>query len=251
MEPGMGERMLTTGHYLLFEATQSEPDLVRIGCEYGAQLSDAALNWETDFSITSAAYSTPVSRLAHNDYRTVVMLIPPEEVELVEHDGAGVPTAIQVPEDLRLNCSISRLGVTSEWTVASTKSGSGSKCVRDVLMHNGNSQIPMTYKSNPAHVACIGIFNARVIYSDSQQEHNVQVGFTPRSQILNEQLELAESNLEKYASDALEMAERVVYKPLPMLTKSVFKTTVGVNAQGARTRVEPCQSVLGHPVRLP
>ncbi len=217
--------------FLRFRSTKSEPDYAKIFMELGGSIGAAASNWETDLSVTGSEHSTVV-KLDQHELREVSIELPRSKWKLLRASESA-PECILLPSEMRLNVSTSRMAAAINGTLVSSVSGQGSEFVFNLLSPKGHAQVGLVYKSWMAHAASLGISDARIVSLDENDRERVHlVGFERRPERLSKILEAAAKIVNAYCEQAWDFRKNVVYKPSPMLTKSVFKETVGVDAQG-------------------
>lgn len=217
--------------FLRFKATKSEPDYARIFMELGGSIGAAASNWETDLSVTGSEFAS-VTTLDQHELREVSIKLPRSKWKLLKATES-TPECVLLPAEMRLNVSTSRMAAAINGTLVSSVSGQGSEFVFNMLSPRGHTQVGLVYKSWMAHAASLGISDARVVSLDENDGERVHlVGFEKRPEQLSKILSAAAQVVNAYVEQAWTFRKNVVYKASPMLTKTVFKETVGVDGQG-------------------
>lgn len=215
--------------YLKFTASQNEPDFMGIFMEGGGQINAAATRWHTDFAMTGSSETT-VTELDRNDLKEVTIEIPWDEWRTREVFGVE---AVALSAATRVNVSTSRIGAAINGTLVSSVSGQGSEYLKRVLKHSGHAQMGLVYSSWLAHAASIGISDTRIVRimpDGSEQEQNVL--FEGRAPDVMLKLASAAKIVNMYVQTGWAIRQHLVYPPSPMLTKTVFKETVGCDSQG-------------------
>lgn len=215
--------------YLKFTASQNEPDFMGIFMEGGGQINAAATRWHTDFAATGSSEAS-VTELDRNELKEVTIEIPWDEWRTQEIFGVQ---AVALSAAMRINVSTSRIGAAINGTLVSSVSGQGSEYLKRILKHSGHSQVGLVYSSWMAHAASIGISNTRIVRimeDGSEQEQNVL--FEGRQQEDIMKLASAAKIVNMYVQTGWAFRQHLVYPPSPMLTKTVFKETVGCDSQG-------------------
>ena len=229
------------GVYVCFNATQSSPDFTRIFMETGGQINGAAIPWQTDFS-TSGGSAATFCHLKRECPRKV--LVPVNAAELKDAGTEVVKTArgdavdvavVEVHPDFRVNMSTSRLAPSINGTLVSSVSGQGSVPLR-LLLDNEHAQVGLEYKSWLAHGATVCMSGARMVRVLPEG------GYAPLRVRYRDDSEAdayealrdvtAVKLLNGYVQASFAVREQVVYEPSPNLTKSVFKTPLGMAGQG-------------------
>jgi hypothetical protein len=239
MDPGTGAAGLTGKKpfpakdtlYIRFDASQNEPEFMRIFMENGGSINAAAVHWETDFSVTGSKQSV-VARLEKHSLQQVQIEIPPDYVSLTTNKDSEQP-CICIPSEMRLNVSTSRIGAAINGTLVTTVAGQGSDHLFNIARPAKHYQVGLVYASWAAHAASIGISNARFVGVDSKGNETVYwVEYEKRSEEVKQKLTLAAQLVNSYVNSGWNLRQGIVYKPSPMLTKTVFKEEVGADAQG-------------------
>lgn len=217
--------------YLRFEASQNEPEFMRIFMENGGSINAAAVHWETDFAVTGSKEAV-VARLEKHSLQELQIEMPIEDVSLADPTETGQPVVI-VPSETRLNASISRVGAAINGTLVTTMAGQGSDHLFNIARPAKHYQVGLVYASWAAHAASIGISNVRFVGVNSAGEETVySVKYEKRSSKVKEDLETAANLVNLYVNSGWNFRQAIVYTPSPMLTKTVFKEEVGTDAQG-------------------
>lgn len=215
--------------YLKFTASQNEPDFMGIFMEGGGQINAAATRWHTDFAMTGSSETT-VTELDRNDLKEVTIEIPWDEWRTQEVFGVE---AVALSAATRVNVSTSRIGAAINGTLVSSVSGQGSEYLKKVLKHSGHAQMGLVYSSWLAHAASVGISDTRIVRimpDGREQEQNVLFeGRAPEDML---KLSSAAKIVNMYVQTGWAFRQHLVYPPSPMLTKTVFKETVGCDSQG-------------------
>tara|TARA_Y100000389_G_scaffold204251_1_gene255874 strand:+ start:5021 stop:5914 length:894 start_codon:yes stop_codon:yes gene_type:complete len=228
------------GVYVRFHATQSSPDFTRIYMETGGRIDAAAIPWQTDFSTSGGSRAV----FCHLQRERVERVFVP--VELSELKDAGVDAdgvhVVEVHPDFRVNVSTSRLCPAINGTLVASVSGQGSVSLR-ALLDNEHAQVGLEYKSWLAHGATVCMSGARVVRVLPGGE-SVPLQLCYRKDAESDAYEAFRDTttvklLNEYVRSSSALRESVVYEPSPNLTKSVFKTTVGMARQGTNCCLEP------------
>lgn len=220
-------------YYLVFNASQNEPDFMGIFMENGGQINAAATKWETDFA-SSAAHASTVSSL--DDVPREVR-VPIATHKIMEGEVHG-KQAVRISSSFRLNISTSRIGASINGTLVSSVAGQGSAFLFDILRtsKSGHSQIGLVYASWLAHGASIGISSPRIVGVNkampSEEISPPVIQFAGRSDQMKMILSGAAKIVQQYVQISYSTRQQIVYAPSPMLTKAVFKEPVGVDGQG-------------------
>ena len=215
--------------YLKFTASQNEPDFMGIFMEGGGQINAAATRWQTDFAMTGSSETT-VTELDRNGLKEITIEIPRDEWRTQEVSGVE---GVALSAATRVNVSTSRIGAAINGTLVSSVSGQGSEYLKNVLKHSGHSQMGLVYSSWLAHAASVGISDTRIvrIMSDGS-EREQSVLFEGRGPEEALKLSSAAKIVNMYVQTGWAFRQHLVYAPSPMLTKTVFKETVGCDSQG-------------------
>jgi hypothetical protein len=199
----------------------------------GGQINAAAIPWQTDFS-TSGGSAAAFCELRREGVKEVLVLVEAGELADAGADADGVPV-VEVHPDFRVNISTSRLGPAINGTLVASVSGQGSVPLR-ALLDNEHAQAGLEYKSWLAHGATVCMSGARVVrVLPGGERLPLQVRYRddPEADAREARLENAAVKLlNEYVHASFALREQVVYGPSPNLTKSVFKTTVGVAGEG-------------------
>ena len=220
-------------YYLVFDASQNEPDFTGIFMENGGQINAAATKWETDFA-SSAAHTSTVSSLGGMP-KEIRVPIATHKIMEGEVDGKR---AVRLPSSFRLNISTSRIGASINGTLVSSVAGQGSAFLFDILRmsKSGHYQIGLVYSSWLAHGASIGISSPRIVgVNKARSPEKISppvVQFAGRSDQMKMILSGAAKIVQEYVQMSYSVRQQIVYAPSPMLTKAVFKEPVGVDGQG-------------------
>ncbi len=221
------------GVYVRFNATQGSPDFTRIFMETGGQINAAAIPWQTDFS-TSGASTAAFCHLRREGVKEVLAHVEPGELKDAGVDAEGVPV-VEVHPDFRVNISTSCLAPAINGTVVASVSGQGSVLLRS-LLDNEHAQTGLEYKSWLAHGATVCVSGAQVVrVHEGGARQVLRVRYRESPEADAEEARLADAAvqlLNGYVHASFALREKLVYEPSPNLTKSVFRTPVGVAGEG-------------------
>ena len=238
--PGDGG-FLAPGDYVCFNATQNCPNITRIFMESGGQIDAASIPWQTDFS-TSGAQTATFCHLRREGVKQVFVPIASSERKdagTLAANGrldeeASIPV-LELHPDFRVNISTSCLGAAINGTIVSSVSGQGSVPLRS-LLENEHVQTGLEYKSWLAHSATVCMSGAQLVrVQEGGGRQPLRVRFRENADADAEEATLADQAvrlINGYVNASFALREKVVYGPSPKLTKSVFKTTVGVAGEG-------------------
>lgn len=240
MVVGVDVRPAEMDYTLEVNVTQSEPDYLAIFLENGGQINGAAVQWETDFAM-SHSDATVFEALDHQEIKRLSIPIPAANVlgerVVVDREGNEKVVAYMM-NSTRCNASTSRMGPAINGTLVSSVSGQGSEHLYNILKHatRGHSQMGLVYASWLAHGATVGFSDAVVVGIDRKSKErrvvDVEFGSAHVDAGYKQILKGAAEIVKKYVSVGLMMRQHMPYPPSPMLTKTVFKNTVGIDAQG-------------------
>ena len=216
--------------HLRFSATQCEPMYREIFMATGGQINAAATPWHTDFAITGSTHSV-VTDVSNGVTEEVSIELPKGSWKWGKRDDRDV---VQLGAPMRLNVSTSRMGCAINGTLVSSCSGQGSNHLSTLIKPTGHSQIGLIYCSWLAHAATTGLSGMRVVQVDSDGRESTprHLEFVPREAEVADKLSRAAAIVNAYVQQAWTLRQSLVYKPSPMLTKSVFKDVVGIDSQG-------------------
>ena len=212
-----------SGVFLVFRATQAQPEFAKLFLEDGGGLRAAAAAAPTDFALSRSKAAT-VAELHQTVPRTVRIELPASLI--LERKGDRVA----LPRHTKLNGCSSRVGVGSNGTIVDTHAGAGSLYLRDLLDARGEPlQMPFRYSALSSHGAAVAFANARL---ENEKSEPVHARFDPDDEE-DKLLPLAEQLIEAYATDTWNIREqRLPYPEAQGLTKSVARQPVGINASG-------------------
>lgn len=206
------------------DVSVSTPNFTDIFMESGGQINSMAAKWQTDFSLSGSAASVPLE-LA--DKQTSKL-----SVEIADAQLTG-ESSVELPSNVRLNAMSQRMCAAINGTLATSLSAESSEFLYNILRGGSHFQTGMVYKTFAAHAAALGVSNARIVAVD---ESGTEVRCKPTFVKLEDNsakiLEAAGQISEEYVKSGFNMRQAVVYKPSPMLHKTVFSEIVGVNGRG-------------------
>lgn len=215
--------------FLNFKATQNEPELLGMFMEDGGKLDAASMPWDTDFAVTGSAEATVVDLLDNNVVQDVSIEIP---IDKWKKDDDNIVT---LDPNMRVNISTSKMCTAHGGTIVLSVAGQGSEYMWRILNPDGHFQIGLSYSSWPNHFATVGISNAQIVMKQAGKDVNVAVSkltWAKEDESIQKKLTEANQVVQDYAEKGWELRQQLVYKPCPMLTKTVFKEPVGINATG-------------------
>lgn len=249
--------------FLRFDASRSAPNFSKIFMEAGGQINSVATNWETDFAVTDSSFTTVV-RFPKRGLAEVSIelpqgsIMPPVRVAIAGQTAAAatqpdtVAELMPIPNNIRLNVAKltpapvvlipnnSRLNVASQrmcaainGTLVTSVACEGTVFLYDILDGRKHVQLGMTYKTYLAHAETIGMSNVRVVCVNANGDETVcKPFFKNEDERVTKEIKQATQLVEVYVKCAFETRQALVYKPSPMLHKSVYSTVVGVDGRG-------------------
>lgn len=214
---------------LRFNASESCPDHDAILMSTGGQINALCSSWETDFALTGSKHSAFVRLSAREPapLAAVEVEFPPSAYEVSE------PGRAEIFNDVRMNVATHTMGTAINGTLVTTLNSEGSEPVYSMMQGQSHHQIGMTYKTYLAHAASVGLSGMQLVaIGPGGEETRCVPVLKERSPEHAERLQQAAKLVDIYAQTAFKLRERVVYKPSPRLSKTVFVEKVGVASQG-------------------
>lgn len=212
--------------FLRFDASLKAPSYMSVFMETGGKIDAMAARWQSDFSVTGSKTSTPVTFM---DKRTIPISLkmPDENYEFI---GNG---KVRIPTEMRLNGMTQRMCAAINGTLVHSLSGETSDFLYHVFQGGSHFQMGMTYKTFLAHASTLAVSNARLVSLD---EEGNEIRYKPKFKKMSDErkkvLDAAGQITEQYVKAGYSTRQQVVYKPSPMLHKTVFSEIVGTNGRG-------------------
>lgn len=200
--------------FLKFKVSQMAPPYAEIYMHNGGAINAMCSDWETDIAVTGSQFSTVVSLLP-GGVKEVSVELP--EFELMQNGKLCIASST------RFNVMTQRVGTAINGTLVTTVACEGKYFLYHLLLEKDHCQIPMTYKSFMAHAATLCVSNVRMVSFDANGLEKLHTPvFKKDSEQHTQTMETADTLIKKYVDVASDIRQKVVYKPSPMLTKSVF-----------------------------
>lgn len=242
--------ILMSKYTLVFDVTRCEPDRVSMFMENGGALDSISMPWETEFWVTGS--ETSVYHKLDARKLTRVSIPIPESATQISNGMTTTPNpySVVMRPDVRLGIGAYSMVSTLNGTIALSSSSEGSEYISSVLAcHTGvetntegertkgtHSHTGLVYKEFKAFAASIVFSNARVLYTDpdnQEKKHECVIQFPHVTECRRQGQGTSFDVLQKYYFQAKDMREnQLVYSPCPGLTKSIFKETVGIDGKG-------------------
>lgn len=211
---------------LRFDASVKSPPFTQIFMETGGQIESMALRWESDMSLTGSKTSTVV-RFKEVETVPVSIDVPLDRV-LFDIEGKA-----RIPPDMRINVMTQRMAAAINGTLATSLSGESSDHLFNALSAHGHYQMGQHYKSFRSFSAVMAISNVRLVMVDTDgDETRVQWKLKKADDETSKKLQAAAKLVEEYVRAGYAMRQALVYKPAPMLHKTVYSEVVGIDSQG-------------------
>jgi len=214
--------------YLRFNVSILQPNYALLFHQMGGSIGAAAGEWATDFSLTGSATAT-VAMLKRNKVQEVTIKVPSKKIKYDKNGNYFI-----LPDELRLDVSTSRIGPGINGGLVSTVVGQGSEHVITIMTEASHAQIPFTYSSWGAYSSSIAVSEVRFVsLPDYDRPESVStVAFQKRGEQLSNAIARSVVEVSKYAEQAFNLRQHIVYPKSEGLTKTVFKETVGVGGSG-------------------
>jgi len=207
-----------------FRASVSTPDFTGVFMESGGQIDGMAVTWQSDFALSGAKNATVVTFPRKETIE--IELEVPENIFTFEGEHVVLPT------ELRLNMMSQRMVAAINGTLVHSLAGEASDHLYNVLKAGSHSQMGLTYKTFEGHSSTLAVSGVCVMFQGedgSYKRHPVKFQENPKLEV---QANLAASVSEDYVKIGWDVRQVAVYKPCPVLHKTVYSEIVGINGRG-------------------
>ena len=210
--------------FIHFNVSESSPDYTGVFMENGGQIDAVAVGWQSDFAVSGSKNSTVVT-FPRNKTTGVELEIPPDAFSIAD-DGCVV-----LSSDFRLNVMTQRIVAAINGTLVHSLAGESSEYLYHILNGGAHFQMGLTYKTFKANSSTLAVSGVCIHAQEGGHYVPHRCRFVKNNEV-DKMLANAATICEEYVKRGWDMRQAVVYKPSPMLHKTVYSEIVGVNGCG-------------------